>query len=45
MNDRIKPDDEIETTKQRENFKRLLLRLLDDPQVRRRSPLSYAVQV
>jgi hypothetical protein len=33
MNDRIKSDDEIATTKQHENFKQMLLRLLDDPQI------------
>jgi hypothetical protein len=33
MNDGIKSDDEIATTKQHENFKQMLLRLLDDPQI------------
>ena len=33
MNSRIKPDDEIETAKQHESFKQMLLRLLDDPQI------------
>ena len=33
MNSRIKPDDEIETAKQYESFKQMLLRLLDDPQI------------
>jgi hypothetical protein len=31
MNDRIKPDGEIDT--QHESFKQTLLRLLDDPQI------------
>jgi hypothetical protein len=33
MNSRIKPDDEIETAKQHESVKQMLLRLLDDPQI------------
>ena len=33
MNCRIKLDDEIETAKQHESFKQMLLRLLDDPQI------------
>ena len=33
MNCRIKPDDEIETAKQHECSKQMLLRLLDDPQI------------
>ena len=45
MNDRIKSDDEITTAKQHESFKQMLLRLLDDPQFRRRLAVSYAVQV
>ena len=33
MNCGIKLDDEIETAKQHESFKQILLRLLDDPQI------------
>ena len=36
MNSRIKPDDEIETAKQYESFKQMLLRLLDDPQLQQK---------
>jgi len=45
MNSRIKPDDEIETAKQYESFKQMLLRLLMIRRFSRRSALSYAVQV
>ena len=33
MDIRTKLDDEIETAEQRETFKQMLLRLLDDPQI------------
>ena len=36
MNCRIKLDDEIETGKQYESFKQMLLRLLDDPQIQQK---------
>jgi hypothetical protein len=36
MNCRIKLDDEIETAKQYESFKQMLLRLLDDPQIQQK---------
>ena len=36
MDSKIKLDDEIETTEQRENFKQTLLRLLDDPQIQQK---------
>ena len=45
MDSKIKLDDEIETTEQRENFKQTLLCLLDDPQIQQKMALSYAVQV
>jgi hypothetical protein len=36
MDSKIKLDDEIETTEQRENFKQTLLCLLDDPQIQQK---------
>ena len=45
MNCRIEFDDEIETAEQRENFKQMLLCLLDDSQVQEKIGISYAVQV
>ena len=36
MDSKIKLDDEIETTEQRETFKQTLLRLLDDPQIQQK---------
>jgi hypothetical protein len=36
MDSRIKLDDEIETAEQRETFKQMLLRLLDDPQIQQK---------
>ena len=40
MQSRIKPDDEIETAKQYESFKQMLLRLLDDPQIQQKISAS-----
>ena len=52
MNSRIKPDDEIETAKQHESLKQMLLRLLDDLQVQekigtflRRSGLARSTSI
>ena len=36
MDNRTKPDDEIETAEQHESFKQMLLRLLDDPQIQQK---------
>ena len=36
MDSKIKLDDEIETTEQRETFKQTLLRVLDDPQIQQK---------
>ncbi len=36
MDNRTKLDDEIETAEQRETFKQMLLRLLDDPQIQQK---------
>jgi hypothetical protein len=36
MGSKIKLDDEIETAEQRETFKQVLLRLLDDPQIQQK---------
>ena len=36
MDSRIKLDDEIETAEQRETFKQMFLRLLDDPQIQQK---------
>jgi hypothetical protein len=36
MDSRIRLDDEIETAEQRETFKQMLLRLLDDPQIQQK---------
>ena len=36
MDTRTKLDDEIETAEQRESFKQMLLRLLDDPQIQQK---------
>jgi hypothetical protein len=36
MDTRTKLDDEIETAEQRETFKQMLLRLLDDPQIQQK---------
>jgi hypothetical protein len=36
MDSKIKLDDEIETAEQRETFKQMLLRLLDDPQIQQK---------
>ena len=40
MNCRIELDDEIETAKQHESFKQMLLRLLDDPQIQQKISAS-----